>query len=66
MKNIIFLAYDIYNPLSINWIHGFKTLGYSVTVLIAKQPIPDEQQLHLLKTIHQILLFGLVLVMLKI
>lgn len=45
MKNIIFLAYDIYNPLSINWIHGFQTLGYSVTVLIANQPLPDEQLL---------------------
>ena len=39
------MAYDIYNPLSINWIHGFQTLDYSVTVLIANQPIPDKQQL---------------------
>ena len=53
MKNIIFLAYDIYNPLSINWIHGFKTLGYSVTVLIAKQPIPDKQQLQKLGFEHR-------------
>lgn len=63
MKNIIFLAYDIYNPLSINWIHGFQTLGYSITVLIAKQPIPDKQQLQKLgfynRDYPEIPIFGL-------
>ena len=45
MKNIVFLAFDIYNPMSINWIHGFQTLGCKVTVLIANPPLPNEQEL---------------------
>ena len=31
--------------MSINWIHGFQTLGYKVTVLIANQPLPNQQEL---------------------
>ncbi|NJK57592.1 MAG: hypothetical protein HC939_17105 [Pleurocapsa sp. SU_5_0] len=45
MKNIIFLAYDVCNPLSINWVHGFQAIGYNVTVLVANQPLPNEEEL---------------------
>ncbi|VEP17896.1 hypothetical protein H1P_6550002 [Hyella patelloides LEGE 07179] len=42
---ILVLAYNVFNPLAINWIHGFQSLGYRVTVLVANKPLTDNQQL---------------------